>query len=141
MLSEADKNTRKIIRKVAIETRKLISDNRKALGTSSASLAGLCGHASLALAHNLRKEGLPAEIAQGVGHWFVKCGSFLVDITASQFSQGKICIRDYERTSKLAKDDSRWMGFWNANRIDKDYKVMGLDYAAMQIKNTLKIDL
>jgi hypothetical protein len=89
---------RKQIYNIARQTRKFVltSPDMKALmGVPLPHLSGWCAHSAIILSHNLRESGLDAKIVSGQGHWFVKCEDFLTDITASQFGQGNICVREY----------------------------------------------
>lgn len=92
---------KKELRSIAVQTRKTLeSISREILIEAEPSLAGLCGYASLMLSSALEKKGYHAQIIQGRGHWFVECQGFLMDITASQFGQPSVVVKDY----KLAQD-------------------------------------
>ena len=118
---------RKIIRRVATKAREFLFQNRNKLFAGTAPhLSGLCGYASSLLHYNLTKEGLEPEIVQGSGHWFVKCGVWLVDVTASQFGQGKICIRNYNRVQEIIENQTRAFHFWQPFKMSRNPSDLGL---------------
>ena len=51
-----------------------------------ADLCGLCYNASMFLLDLARRDGIEAELGDGVGHFFVLYGDTVVDITATQFA-------------------------------------------------------
>lgn len=136
----SDKQQYNIIRRVATKTRKQVSDNRSALFIGVAKhLGGLCGNASALMFDNLQKAGLQPEIVQGWGHWYNRCGPWLVDITASQFGQGKICIRNFSRTQELIKSQDRAMAWWDPQKISNNLKDSGLESTLKTTKEKLGI--
>jgi hypothetical protein len=85
----------------------------------------------------LTNEGFRPEIAEGYGHWFVKCGDFLVDVTASQFGQGMVCVRDWNRTQKKAESGHYSMGWWRCIKLHKNPGAGGLQIEAENIDKAL----
>lgn len=118
-----NKQMRKEIIKIARKTRAFIVNNKYKIPYYNGippHLGGLCGHASVILSHNLRQAGMPAQIVTGMGHWFVKCEDFLVDITASQFGQGQVCVRNFNKAVEMAKGNNYNMTWWSPTRISDD---------------------
>ena len=117
----------KVIRRVATKARAFLFEHRNKLYNGVPNhLGGLCGYATSILHNKLSKEGLDPEMVQGSGHWFIKCGVWLVDITASQFGQGKICIRNYNKVQEIIKSQDRAMLFWHQYKISKRPEDMGM---------------
>ena len=138
----SDKQQYNIIRKVAYKTREFIFTNRNKLYPGSANhLGGLCDWASSALWSNLTREGLSPEVVQGGGHWFIKCGAWLVDVTASQFGQGKVCIRNYDRTIELITSNTKAMHWWHPYKVHKTIKDAGMENNIKFIEQKTGINL
>src|SRR3990167_11485989 len=53
----------------------------------SEDLNGLCGKAAAILYHALEHAGFNPKIAHTLGHAFVLCEGYIVDVTATQFGQ------------------------------------------------------
>lgn len=87
------------------------------------SLEGYCGYASVMLYNRLKNEGFFTRIVHSDEHWFIKCDRFLVDITASQFGQGMVCVRDWESTQKKVNSGKYALAFWKY-KGDDDIKAM-----------------
>lgn len=103
-------------------------------GVPAKTLCGLCGFGSAMLFERFKKEGLDVQIANAVGHWFVVCEGFLVDVTATQFGQAKICVRDYEKTVKKVQSGEYKMEWWNAKTLSKTLNKSGLSESLDSIK-------
>lgn len=76
-------------------------------------LGGYCGYGATMLYAALTAAGLEAEVISGSGHWFAKCGEYLVDVTASQFGQAKVVVRDFERVQEMIQSGEYQMNWWN----------------------------
>ena len=110
--------TRSQIRKVAEETRKLVIIKRNKLWPGTPlNLGGICYYATILLCQKLKEAGFPTLTVMGSGHWYCKVNNWLVDITASQFGQGKICIRDFNATQEKIKKGEVDIHFWRAKNI------------------------
>lgn len=111
----ADKYQEKL-KRIARGVREYLQDEWVAKDKSSfgydKDLAGLCGHASVILFQRLKKLGMKPKVISGVSHYFVVCNGFLVDITASQFGQAKICVRKYNKVKEIIKSQERCLDFW-----------------------------
>ncbi len=102
---------------IARNTRKFVEKSpelAKILGQPVPHLGGWCGHSSILLSHNLREAGLDAKLVSGSCHWFVECQGYLVDITASQFGRGTICVRDFKKTQELITSGRMNAQWWKA---------------------------
>lgn len=102
------------------------------------SLSGWCGHSSIILSHNLRQAGLDAKLVTGQGHWFVKCEQYLVDITASQFGQPDICVRNFDKTQERIKSNRTIARWWLASAIGNP-RAVSLEPTVQQLKVALNI--
>jgi len=111
-------NDKQRIRKIAIDVRKTFVErvmpalSKMHLIEDKKSLAGYCGYASAMLYNRLINEGFRPKIAEGVGNYFIKCNEFLVDITASQFGQGTVCVKDWENIQKKVNSKNYELSFW-----------------------------
>jgi hypothetical protein len=85
------------IKKVAVDVRKTLEKIAPRLNIHAAHLQGACGYGSVMLFEELKRAGYKPRIAQGSGHWFVVCDGKLVDVTATQFGQPKVVVRDFIR--------------------------------------------
>ena len=125
--------------KIAREVRKeLIALAPKFYGVPPKHLGGLCAHASAMLFERFRKEELKVQIASGAGHWFTVCEGFLVDITASQFGQAKICVRDYERVVKKVASQEYSMNWWDVRKLSDSCAAAGLGSNVGEIEEARK---
>jgi len=103
---------KKRLRSIATQTRKLLENiSHDILIKAEPSLAGLCGYASLLLDDVLKKKGYNPQIIKGRGHWFIKCEGYLIDITASQFGQPNVVVRDFAFVQD-AINEKRVRQFW-----------------------------
>lgn len=126
------------IRKIATEVRKELqglshlnygSEPRKI----RKDLRGYCRYGSVMVHEALAKNGFKSKIVGGSEHWFVVCGNLLVDITASQFSQPKVVVRNYKEVKRIIKTGECLMYFWKANKFSGSAKLAGLGDALKQI--------
>jgi hypothetical protein len=123
------------LRKIATEVRaELVRLGPKIYGVTPGHLGGLCGYGSVMLFQRLKKEGYSPKIASGIGHWFVVCGDFLVDVTASQFGQGKVTIRNYKNIKKKIESGNYSLDFWKATKLSKTLKESGLASSLERVK-------
>lgn len=97
-------------------------------------LGGLCGHGSVMLHEALTDAGYKSKIARGYGHWFVICDGLLCDITASQFGQGKVVVRDYEKVRQSILTGQYQMQWW---RYDISYET-ACDAGLCGLKKTIR---
>jgi len=104
---------KKIARQVRMELESFVGNHPNF--NSQPHLGGLCGYGSVMLHEALKKAGYKSKIASGGGHWFVVCEGFLCDITASQFGQAKIVVRDYEKVKQGILSGNYQMNWWNAH--------------------------
>lgn len=88
---------KQIIAKTARSVRRIFELGAAHLKCAEPHLGGLCGSASFYIYEKLRQLGLKPAFIAGRGHYFVVCDQWLVDVTASQFGQPKIVLRNYER--------------------------------------------
>src|SRR5574337_223453 len=140
-MKESNRKIRAKIYKVAQEARKFVlnSDEMKKLyGHPQPHLSGWCGYSSLVLAHYLNEAGFPSSLVSGYGHWFVKTGDFLVDITASQFGQEQIVVRNYDAVQEKINSLAVNAQYWRQASIGTA-RVVGLDAFAIQMRKSLKI--
>jgi len=108
----------KKIRKIANRIRKRLEKIATSLLPGvGAHLGGLCGHGALMLHKELTELGRAPQVASGRGHWFVVCDGFLIDVTASQFGQPKVVVRDYEKVKKENGNNLYCRNWWNAESI------------------------
>jgi hypothetical protein len=56
-------------------------------------MCGMCGVSSTYLLKLLKKEGIRARIMAGDGHAYVQYKGYIIDVTATQFGNGKIVFR------------------------------------------------
>jgi len=131
-----------LFRKVATELRKELQTIAPHFNlhwgnsnTISKHLGGYCGFGSTMVWQKLTKMGFKPKIASGVGHWFTVCDNILVDITASQFSQPMVCVRDYEDVQRIIVSNERAMNFWKATKLSSNPNAAGLNTNLEQIKN------
>ena len=132
---------RKQIVKIARQTRKFVENSKELvslMGKPAPHLGGWCAHSSIILSHNLREAGLNASLVSGYGHWFVKCDDFLVDITASQFGQGSICVRDFNKVQEIVSSNKINAQWWKANSMGSP-KTVNLEPTLNQMRTALKM--
>lgn len=111
----------KQLRSIAAKTRRtmekirngLYSPNNCSYVSHTKDLGGLCGYGSVLLYENLTREGFSPEIVSGSGHWFVKCDEYLMDVTASQFGQSKVVVRNYNKIQEGIKKAEYNRYFWS----------------------------
>jgi hypothetical protein len=75
-------------------------------------LAGYCGYGSVLVWQRLKEAGRSPQMVQGHGHWFTICDGFLVDVTATQFGQPKVVVRDFEKIQKMINSGEYKMQWW-----------------------------
>jgi hypothetical protein len=132
---------RKQIVKIARQTRKFVENSKELvglMGKPAPHLGGWCAHSSIILSHNLREAGLDAKIVSGYGHWFVKCENFLVDITASQFGQSRVCVKDFDKIQEVVSSNKINAQWWKANVIGSP-KAVQLEPTLYQMRTALKM--
>lgn len=124
----------KKIRSIAIHVRELVSD-MASYGQSDRyennyiakrDLNGLCLYASIILKNTLLYYGygnLKPIIATGVGHAFVICNGYIVDVTASQFGQPKVVVRDINAVKKIIETGEISLKFWNSKDGQTNFNV------------------
>lgn len=107
------------LRNIAAQTRKLLENVSKDLMPSvRPDLGGLCGYGSIMLVDKLKEKGYDPSIISGWGHWFVKCDKYLLDITASQFGQPNVVVRDYEKVQDDIRKERRSHDWWKFANVD-----------------------
>ena len=104
----------KIAKQVRAELISFISDGANGFN-SQPHLSGMCGYGAVMVFDALKKAGRQPKIAVGQGHYFTVCDGFLVDVTASQFGQSKIVVRDYEKVKKMIASNEYQMRWWQAS--------------------------
>lgn len=100
-------------------------------------LGGLCGYGSLMLYNELLKLGRKPQIATGGGHWFVVCDEMLVDVTASQFGQPKVVVKDYATVKEQNGNNEYQRTYWNAYSIGTP-KEAGIDSLQIHLDKTME---
>lgn len=105
---------KKIARQVRTELKSFIGKNGF---NAQPHLGGLCGYGAVMLHEALNKNNLKTKIAAGGGHWFAVCGDYLVDVTASQFGQPQVVVRDYNKIKHMINSGEYQMNWWNANAL------------------------
>jgi len=111
-------NNKQRIRKIATDVRMtFIEKVMPALSKmhsieNKKSLRGCCAYASTMLYNRFINEGFRPKIVEGDGHYFVKCDEFLVDITASQFGQGMVCVKDWKNIQEKINSGNYELSFW-----------------------------
>jgi hypothetical protein len=80
-------------------------------------LAGYCGYGSVLVWKRLKEAGRKPQMVQGHGHWFTICDGMLVDVTATQFGQSKVVVRDYERVQEMINSGEYRMQWWQSQRV------------------------
>jgi len=124
---------KKLFRKIATEVRKELQTIAPHFNTGwgtanvAKSLNGYCGFGSTMIWQALKAEGFKPKIINGVGHWFVVCDDILVDVTASQFSQPMVCVREYKTVEKIIESGERSMGFWKNTKASNTPAAAGLN--------------
>ena len=128
-------------RKIATEVRKELIEIAPKLDHYGdlKNLGGFCHFGSIMLLQKFKELGFSPKIAKGVGHYFVVCDSLLIDITASQFGQGKICIRDYDKLKDKIASKEYVLNFWSASQLSTSPKDVGLEGYAIKIKKARKL--
>lgn len=101
-------------------------------------LAGYCGYGSVMVHEALKEHGFKPKIARADGHWFVVCGSLLVDVTASQFSQPMVVVRNYKNVKNIIESNERCMRFWKADRLCSNVKTANVGVTQEEIDKARK---
>lgn len=116
MCSE-NKLIRKIATQVRAELEKFCNINNTKHFNALPCLGGLCGYGSAMLYEALTKYGFSPQIARGQGHWFVICEGLLVDVTASQFGQPSVVVRDYKKVKEGIHSQKYLMAWWDVDNL------------------------
>ena len=125
---------------IATRTRTLLENiSKELLINAQPNLAGLCGYGSIMLSEELQRNGHKAQIIGGYGHWFVQCDEkYLMDITASQFGQANVIVKDFEEVQKEVKACPGRTDYWKFCNVDSIERSPYLAQYKKQIDAALK---
>lgn len=101
-------------------------------------LGGACAIASAFIFNALEQAGYEAAIVSGRGHTFVVCEGWLVDITATQFGQPGIVVRDYEKLKLALKEKRLEAPWWVEERRFLSINEAGLRWSSIEIDEITK---
>ncbi len=107
-------NKKEILR-IAKLVRNTIIEGNKTFGHFEDDLGGACAMASVFLFVELQKANFDPVIATSEFHFFIveRKLNLLVDVTATQFGQPQIIVKNYDSVKRIIKEkiDAPW---WNA---------------------------
>lgn len=84
------------IRSIALKAREIAERQAKSENLFSDQLEGFCARGTHILYKALKRAGIKARIhvsyTEEYSHVFLRVGNYIVDITATQFNEGPVCI-------------------------------------------------
>lgn len=101
-----------VIVKVAKKTREIFDIANAEYKTFKPHLKGACAMASACIFDELIALGLSPKIVSSATHTWVVCDGWLIDVTATQFGQPKIVIRNYSKLQHDIQNGLYVMPWW-----------------------------
>lgn len=108
--------TTEMIRGVLNETRDMLVRANEKLKWFESHLGGCCGFASTRIFDRLKGIGLHPIIVTSPNHIFVVCGGMLLDVTATQFGDEPIVMRDYDSVQRGIREGHLRAPWWHETR-------------------------
>jgi len=100
-----------VAKQVREELYKLVKQMNR--GNVQKHLQGQCMYGSILIYDAFKAAGIDnVKIVQGHGHYFNLCDKFLVDITATQFGQDPIIVRDYAEVKQCISSGEVLYTWW-----------------------------